>query len=54
MKRISFEEFLPILEQVKEDQKSTGLREDYIEGNGQWGVKNRGNRGNRGNMRWYF
>jgi len=31
-KRISFEEFLPILEQVKSDKKDTGLREDYIEG----------------------
>jgi len=31
-KRISFEEFLPILEQVKSDRKDTGLREDYIEG----------------------
>merc|ERR1711872_857645 len=31
-KRITFEEFLPILEQVKSDKKDTGLREDYIEG----------------------
>merc|ERR1719391_1262170 len=31
-KRITFEEFLPILEQVKADKKDTGLREDYIEG----------------------
>jgi len=31
-KRIQFEEFLPILEQVKADKKDTGVREDYIEG----------------------
>jgi len=31
-RRITFEEFLPILEQVKSDKKDTGMREDYIEG----------------------
>merc|ERR1739842_156685 len=31
-KRISFEEFLPILAAVKADLSSTGCKEDYIEG----------------------
>jgi len=31
-RRITFDEFLPILEQVKADKKDTGMREDYIEG----------------------
>jgi len=31
-KRITFDEFLPILDEVLADKSSTGLKEDYIEG----------------------
>jgi len=31
-KRITFDEFLPILDAVLEDKSSTGVKEDYIEG----------------------
>jgi len=32
VKRISFDEFLPILSLIKSDTSSTGVKEDYIEG----------------------
>ena len=31
-KRIAFADFLPILSRVKADRRSTGFKEDYIEG----------------------
>ena len=32
VKRITFDEFLPILAKIKSDTSSTGVKEDYIEG----------------------